>query len=40
VVLEDYDPYPTIKAELAVVGGLVTDSWKKFVQKDKKTEAK
>jgi len=36
VVLENYDSHPTIKAELAVVGGLVTKSWKDFVQKDKK----
>ncbi|HBG81542.1 TPA: thymidylate synthase [candidate division CPR2 bacterium] len=37
VTLEGYDPHPPIKAELAVCGGLVTDSWKKFVQKDKKS---
>ncbi len=33
VKLDGYDPHPAIKAELAPVGGLVTDSWKKFVQK-------
>ncbi len=31
--LENYDSHPPIKAELAVVGGIVTDSWKNFVQK-------
>ncbi len=35
VTLEGYDPYPAIKAELAPAGGLITDSWKKFVQKGK-----
>jgi hypothetical protein len=33
VKLTSYDPHPAIKAELAPVGGIVTDSWKKFVQK-------
>ncbi|MBA4319714.1 MAG: thymidylate synthase [Flavobacterium sp.] len=36
VTLEDYDSHPVIKAEFAPVGGLVTDSWKKFVQKKEK----
>ena len=36
VEVEGYDPHPPIKAEMALVGGIVTDSWKKFVQKDKK----
>jgi len=31
--IEGYDPHPAIKAELTPAGGLVTDSWKKFVQK-------
>ncbi len=35
VKLENYDPHPPIKAELAVVGGIVTDSWKKFVREKK-----
>lgn len=33
--LGGYDPHPPIKAELAPVGGLVTDSWKKYVQKNR-----
>lgn len=33
--LEGYDPHPPIKAELAVVGGISTDSWKKFVKEKK-----
>jgi len=36
VTVEGYDPHPPIKADLAVVGGLVTGSWKKFVQDQKK----
>jgi thymidylate synthase len=35
VELENYDPHPPIKAELALVGGIVDEDWKKFVQKDK-----
>jgi thymidylate synthase len=31
--IDGYDPHPAIKAELAPTGGIVTDSWKKFVQK-------
>ncbi len=31
--LAGYDPHPAIKADLAVVGGLVTDSWKEFSKK-------
>jgi thymidylate synthase len=34
-VLAGYDPHPAIKAELAVVGGIVTDSWKEFTAKKK-----
>jgi thymidylate synthase len=33
VELVGYDPYPPIKAELSPTGGIVTDDWKKFVQK-------
>jgi thymidylate synthase len=33
VKLDGYDPHPAIKAELTPAGGLVTDSWKKFVEK-------
>lgn len=33
VTLENYDPHPPIKAELALVGGIVDEDWKKFVQK-------
>jgi thymidylate synthase len=33
VTLANYDPHPAIKAELAPIGGLTTDSWKKFAQK-------
>jgi len=36
--LVGYDPHPAIKAELALVGGLVTDEWKDFNKK--KREAK
>lgn len=36
VTLEDYNPHPMIKAELAVVGGIVTKSWKNFIQEKKK----
>ncbi len=36
VKLENYDPYSVIKAELSPTGGIVTQSWKKFVQKEKK----
>jgi thymidylate synthase len=35
VTLIGYDPHPAIKATMAPVGGLVTDSWKQFVQKKK-----
>lgn len=38
VELENYDPHPPIKAEMAVVGGLVTKDWKKFVQDKKKAQ--
>jgi thymidylate synthase len=38
VVLEGYDPHPPIKAEMAVVGGIVTDEWKKYAQKRKKAK--
>lgn len=33
VSLEGYDPHPPIKADLSPTGGVITDSWKKFVQK-------
>ena len=33
VTLTGYDPHPAIKAELALVGGIVTDSWKEFTAK-------
>lgn len=33
VTLENYDPHPPIKAELALVGGIVDEDWKNFVQK-------
>jgi thymidylate synthase len=33
VTLSGYDPHPAIKAELALVGGIVTDSWKEFTAK-------
>lgn len=33
VTLDGYDPHPPIKAELALVGGIVDEDWKKFVQK-------
>jgi thymidylate synthase len=33
VELVGYEPHPAIKAELSPTGGIVTDSWKKFVQK-------
>ena len=36
VRLEGYDPHPAIKAELTPTGGLTTDSWKKFVEKNRK----
>lgn len=32
VTLEGYYPHPTIKAELAPAGGLVTKNWKEFVE--------
>lgn len=35
IELVGYESHPPIKAELSVVGGLVTDNWKKFVQKKK-----
>ncbi|OGD66445.1 thymidylate synthase [Candidatus Berkelbacteria bacterium RIFCSPHIGHO2_12_FULL_36_9] len=38
VTLKNYQFHPPIKAELAVVGGLVTKSWKKFVQEKKKAK--
>lgn len=31
--LENYEAHPPIKAELSPTGGIVTDDWKKFVQK-------
>lgn len=34
VKLDGYDPHPPIKAELAPAGGIVTDSWKKFLKKN------
>ncbi len=37
VELIGYDPHGTIKAELTPVGGIVTQAWKDFVQKDKKS---
>jgi thymidylate synthase len=33
VELVGYESHPAIKAELSPTGGIVTDSWKKFVQK-------
>jgi thymidylate synthase len=33
VELIGYESHPPIKAELSPTGGIVTDSWKKFVQK-------
>ena len=36
VTLENYDPHPTIKAELTPTGGLVTANWKNFVQSNNK----
>lgn len=36
VELIGYESHPPIKAELSPTGGLVTDSWKKFVQKEQK----
>lgn len=33
VILENYDSHPPIKAELALVGGIVDEDWKNFVQK-------
>lgn len=38
ITLNNYDPHPPIRAEMAVVGGIVTDDWKKFVQDKKKSE--
>jgi thymidylate synthase len=35
VTLENYDSHPPIKAELALVGGIVDEDWKNFVQKKK-----
>ena len=35
VQLTDYDSHPPIKAELALVGGIVDEDWKNFVQKKK-----
>ncbi|MCL5666887.1 MAG: thymidylate synthase [Patescibacteria group bacterium] len=32
VELLNYDPYPPIKAEMAVVGGIVDENWKKYAQ--------
>lgn len=37
-VLTGYDPHPAIKAELAPVGGIVTEEWKKFTQEKKKAK--
>lgn len=36
VVLEGYTSHPPIRAELAVVGGVKTKDWKRFVQKSKR----
>lgn len=33
VTLENYNSHPPIKAELALVGGIVDEDWKQFVQK-------
>ncbi|MDP3993475.1 MAG: thymidylate synthase [bacterium] len=35
VTLANYESHPPIKAELALVGGIVDEDWKKFVQKKK-----
>ncbi len=35
VTLENYQSHPPIKAELALVGGIVDEDWKNFVQKKK-----
>ena len=35
VKLENYDAHPPIKAELALVGGIVDEDWKDFFQKKK-----
>ncbi|MBX4187371.1 MAG: thymidylate synthase, partial [Candidatus Doudnabacteria bacterium] len=35
VTLENYDSHPPIKAELALVGGIVDEDWKEFVQNKK-----
>lgn len=35
VELLNYEAHPPIKAEMAVVGGIVTEEWKKFAQKKK-----
>ncbi|MGC9598863.1 MAG: thymidylate synthase [Minisyncoccia bacterium] len=33
VTLTGYDPHPPIKAELAPIGGLATDSWREYTKK-------
>ena len=35
--LANYDPHPTIKAELSPSGGVATNSWKKFVKNQNNT---
>lgn len=35
VTLENYNAHPPIKAELALVGGIVDEDWKRFVQERK-----
>jgi thymidylate synthase len=38
--LKNYNPRPTIKGELSLVGGIVTKGWKKFVQNKKRVAKK
>jgi len=40
VKLENYEAHPPIKAELAPTGGVVTDSWKKFLKEEKEKTKK
>jgi hypothetical protein len=35
VELLNYESHPPIKAEMAVVGGIVDEDWKKYAQKKK-----
>jgi thymidylate synthase len=35
ITLEDYNPHPPIKAEMAVVGGIVDEDWKQYAQQKK-----